>query len=482
MVRSRGFGLMTGGAGYNVLNKSLFHQAAAAAHATALRLASALLSLAFGMVAARLLGVETFGGYVSLMAIAGLVTVASSVGMPTLIVREVAAARGSIGTARLRPLIDGCVFILLLLGVAAVLSGFWSGLDIGLVLAFVCLSNGASFLGALHAGFERVLFASWIDGVVRPVCALVALVALVWSGLVSAQAAVAGQIIGVVLAACAFLYFIDLHRASQTVRSIHSQRRRLTDHWGMAKTGALIAGTQLLINATTQIDILILTAMTGPADVAHYYAAARAAIVVSFFFGSCGALAEPRLTRLYASGDMESFKRLINSTALLGVWMTVLAALGALIVAPYYFEMYGPTFSDASTALLILVFGLVAWSLFGPALIALRAVRQDKKLLAATVLAVASNIGLSLLLVPAFGMNGAAVGTAAQFIVFGCALALFLTRTTSLRTDVFQFSIWKRALSWAVPRKAKQNVSRETQRDSLTTTDDVCARYWRSSA
>lgn len=456
-------------------------QAITVAHATVLRIATALFSLAFGMAGARLLGVETFGGYVSLMAIAALVTTVCSVGLPALITREVAAARGGIGTGRLRPLIDWSVIILLLLGVATGLSGFWLGPDIGLVLAFVCLSNGAAFLAALHVGFERVLYASWIDGVLRPVCALVALAALAWSGFVSAQAAVVAQIIGVVAAALVFLGFFDPRRASGTLQSIRRQPRRWASHWGVARMGALIAGTQLLINATTQIDILILTAMTSPEDVAHYYAAARAALVVSFFFGSCGALVEPRLARLYASGDTESFGRLINSTALLGACMTVLAALGALIVAPYYFDMYGATFSDASIALVILVFGLVAWSLFGPALIALRAARQDKRLLVATVLAVATNIGLSLLLVPAFGMNGAALGTAAQFIVFGCTMTLFLARTTGLRPDVFQFSIWKPMLSWAMTRSGKQTASREAGPGSPNTIDGAGTRYWRAS-
>ena len=129
----------------------------------------------------------------------------------------------------------------------------------------------------------------------------------------------------------------------------------------------MLAATQIIINLTTQIDILLLTAMTSPQEVAHYYAAARAALVVSFFLGPSAMLAEPTLARLLAQGDIANARQITERTARAGFALTLLASAAALVVAPYYLAFYGPSFTAAMPALLVVLAGLLGWSLFGPA-------------------------------------------------------------------------------------------------------------------
>lgn len=410
-----------------------------ASHATALKVASTLITLAFGIVSARLLGAETFGAYVSIFAVAGLVSVATSVGLPALCSREFAASRGSGDRSGLKPLVQGLVVINALLVVALAVSLMLSAWVIALILIFCLLGNLTGLLGSLFIAHERVLLASWIGDVIRPVGALLALFALSVFATPSHLLPLTAQIIGVVVAGWTLLLLWRGEPLSNARRAFNaawwSDR-----HSAIVKAGLIFAGTQLLINLTTQVDILILTAMASPEDVAHYYAAVRAALVITFFFGTSGLLAEPVLTRLHAAGDRYEVQSLATRTAITGAIVTVIAAALAVAIAPWYLDLYGPTFVVAFPSFCLFAAGIVARSLFGPSAPMLRAVRAEKSLLWITAGVLVLNAVVSVALVPWLGILGAAIGSGLQFAVYGILLARAVRRFGGYRTDVFLLS------------------------------------------
>lgn len=406
-------------------------------HVTFLRLTSTAITLAFGIVAAGLLGAEVFGGYVSLMAIAGVAATATSIGLPSLLAREIASSRGSGDAAALKPLAQG-IFVLNAALVIVVAGTFALGWDeIGLVLLFALAGNAVGTLGAAYSGFERVLFAGWVASILRPSVTIATLWMLAQVFEPSIRLPVLAQIGGAAVAATVLLIFWCGVTPAAAVPAVFRAAWWSPRHRALLRLGGIFAGNQLLINLTTQIDILILTVLVSPEEMAHYYAAARAALVVSFFFGSSAILAEPQLARLFAGGELDGVRRVALSTARAGFLMTVLAALAAIMFAPLYLDLYGPGFRAAFPALAISAAGLVGWSLFGPAQVLMRAARLDSDLLWQTGAAVAINAAATALLVPILGITGAAVGTAFQFVSYGWLLARTVARKTAVRTDLF---------------------------------------------
>lgn len=407
-----------------------------------LRILSALLSMAFGIVGTRAIGAEDFGGYVSVMAVAGLVSVALSMGLPTLIAREVASARGHGDHNRSKPLFDWSVLILFIIAALTIILGVGFGVQIALVLTYALIGNSASFLGAVHFGRERVLLGAWVTGIVQPGAALVGLVAL--SALVATGpvTAIVAQIFGATAALVVFVaalgqWALSAKRAKVWLTPAWSDR-----HWKFLRSGALLSGTQLLINSTTQIDILILTALADPNDVVHYYAAARAALVVSMFAGVNASFVEPQITRLYAAGNLKGAQSVVGDTALIGFGFSALAGLVAFALAPTYLSFYGSSFNSAELTLQVLILGFILLSLFGPGQAVLRATHQDGAVLKLTLASLIVNAAIAVLLVPHLGIVGAAIGTATQFVFYGGALAVMSIRTVNLRSDVLTARVW----------------------------------------
>ncbi len=407
-----------------------------ASHATALRIVSTLLTLAFGILGARLLGAEAFGAYVSIFAVAGLVSVATSIGLPALLQREFAASRGSGDRSGLKPLVQGLAVInavvVLALAVAIVL-GAWVA---AIALLFCLLSNATGLLGSLFVAHERVLLAGWIGDVVRPVGALAALLALSVIAAPTHLLPLFAQIVGTVAAG------VTLFLLWRGEPLGNAQRAFCVPWWSdrhpaTVRAGLILAGTQLLINLTTQVDILILTAMASPEDVAHYYAAVRAALVVNFFFGASGLLAEPALTRLHAANEREEVQSLATRTAITGAIVTLIAAAFAVALATWYLGLYGPSFAVALPSFCIFVAGIVVRSFFGPAAPMLRAIRAERSLMVITAAVLVLNAAVSVALVPWLGISGAAIGSGLQFAVHGFLLARAVWRHSAHRSDVF---------------------------------------------
>jgi O-antigen/teichoic acid export membrane protein len=405
-------------------------------HNAFLRLATSGTTLLIGIYIARLLGAEPFGSYVSLMAIAGMVATATSIGLPTVLARELATSRGDGDTRAMRPLVQALFLsnvVLMLLVIGTFVFGF---VDIGFVLLFALAGNALATVMHLFIGHEKVLITNWIGGALRPVFTLAVLFILATATEVSVQSAILAQAAGALIAAFLLLMFWRGDNLLEAARRAVAPSR-LAEHRRVFGMGITFSGSQLLIGAMTQVDILILTVLREPTEVGHYYAAARAALVVSLFFGSVYKLTEPTLARLHASGDVQETRRVVRSTAITGFGMAVAAALAASVLGPFYLRLYGDSFSDALPSLLIMMVGLLGLAATGPSQSMLRATRADGRLLVLAGISVAVGAGLTVALVPAIGITGAAIGTSVQFVLFGFLLAQAAKRASGTSTYVW---------------------------------------------
>lgn len=409
-----------------------------ASHATALKVISTLMTMAFGILGARLYGAEAFGNYVSIFALAGLVSVATALGLPALFQREFASSLGDGDRSGLKPLVQGLAVVNALLFASLFLAIFFGAWIAVLVLVFCLLSNLTGLLGSLFIAHERVIPAIWIGDVIRPASALLALIALSVFATPSYLLPLFAQLIGVVVAGVTLLMIWHGEPLSNAKRAF-SVAWWSDRHPAIIKAGLIFAGTQLLINLTTQVDILILTAMVSAEEVAHYYAAVRAALVVNFFFGASSLLAAPTLTRLHAAKERKEFQSLATQTAFIGAVVTVIAGAFAVALAPWYLGLYGPSFVVAFPSFCIFTGSIVARSFCGPAVPMLRAIRAERSLMAITAGVLVLNIAVSVTLVPWLGILGAAIGSGLQFAAYGVLLARAVARHGDYRSDVFIF-------------------------------------------
>lgn len=411
---------------------------------TGFRLASVGMGMLFAILAARIVGADEFGRYVSLLAIATLSATALTVGFPQLLAREIATARGRPASdippdaiPKYGAMRDLIVALAIILTTVVILTWLLLEWHQALVATFAVLTVLCAFLGATVTGYERVLRGAMTTDVVKPGIALLGLVILGATVMATAPHIFAAQIAGASVAAVVLIAIIGLDPFRRFLHLRLPAPTLSSTHFSILKTGFLLAGTQLLIGATTQVDILILTALEEPAQVSYYFAAARAALVVSFFFGINAAFAEPTLTRLIAQGDRPAVEQLAIRTARSGLGATLLAVIGAIVMGRIYLDWYGPNFSQAYPSLLVMLFGLTIWSVFGPTQVLARAARLDRELLIITFGSVLINVAISLFLVPRLGLIGAAIGTSCQFSIYGIALYVLIRSKLGYRSSAF---------------------------------------------
>jgi O-antigen/teichoic acid export membrane protein len=180
----------------------------------------------------------------------------------------------------------------------------------------------------------------------------------------------------------------------------------------------------LLGIATYSLGVLFLRAFDGPAS-AGLYAAAYSLVI---FFVNVGLMYSlsllPTLTRL---GDEPSARNALYATALTQVFTVAfpVAVGGALLAAPFIGLIYGPSYLPAAVAFGVLVWSIPCDLLRDVSIAALMSVGRERTVFRITVVSATTSLALGLLLVPRFGLVGAAAVTfAAELLRLVLALTL----------------------------------------------------------
>jgi O-antigen/teichoic acid export membrane protein len=164
-------------------------------------------------------------------------------------------------------------------------------------------------------------------------------------------------------------------------------------------------------------DSIMLGYYYGPERVGLYNGAAPIARVLPVFLNSMGFIYMPIATAFYTEGDINGLERIYRSTTkwafllTLPLFLTAFAFPRATILL-----VFGRKYVEASTALRILSIGFTFHVAMGLNAMTLLAIGRTYDNLVGNALAAALNIILNLLLIPIYGINGAAVATAVSYI------------------------------------------------------------------
>ena len=186
----------------------------------------------------------------------------------------------------------------------------------------------------------------------------------------------------------------------------------------------------------SQTDVIMIGAFLAPDDVAVYYAAAKTAVFVSFVLAAVNAVAAPKLAALYAERRLDDLQTLLSDMSHWIFWPALAAAAAAVLLGAEILTLFGPTFSAGHTALVILVFGHLVRA--GTGLVGDLLGLTGHQKLNAWVLALSAvlNVILNTLLIPRFGIAGAAAATAVSMAFWNVGLWLLGRRKLGVDTSI----------------------------------------------
>ena len=416
-----------------------------------IQVANRILALALGIVLARTLGPDGYGVYAYAFAIMSLLMVAAEAGVPTLLMREVAASQGRGEWGLLRgALRRGAQFVTLvattvsMLGLL-ILAWFIDSLRPEVLyttaLMLLVLPVAALCKTVAHAmrGLHRVVVGQAVDMLIRPllVLTIIAAVFMVWPEQREPYVAMAAQLLGalVVLLIGTLVLRRVLPEDSRAAAPEYKSRQWLKS----ALPFTLIGGAGIINN---QADIIMLGWFMESDDVGIYRVAVQGATLVGFCLQAVSAVVAPQFSRLHAQGDTKRLQRLVtNSTravlaAALPIALVFMVGGGAIAG-----HVFGGEYAAAYPSLAILAAGQLTLAVLGLTGPLVSMTGFEKIVSTAMWLSAFANIVLNLVLIPSFGLNGAAMATV--FTVFGWHVFLFMLSKKRLGVTVLPFCIRK---------------------------------------
>jgi O-antigen/teichoic acid export membrane protein len=430
-----------------------------------LRAMGAALTFVTSFLFARALGVEQYGAYVFWITLASMVATFASFGTPNVVIKQVAAARGEAVPARLsRGITYGAmvalttVVVLVLFGtVASVVSNASNGSEPWVLLtpAFIAFLGAAighynSILHAILLGFERVLDSQLVGLMVPLVTAACALT--LWMGpgeWATASGALWLTVLAATIGTAATTVLLCMRVSPSDLTPC-----RLADLVGHApawfRLGMLFAVNQFLVNAITQIDILMLGWLSTSEATAYYHAASRIAYACAFFFGSVTSVIGPTIARLHAAGRAAELARSVQNASLLAFLGTALLAITVLTLGDHVLKLFGPRFIAAESVLYILVSTWVVHAFFGIAHTVLMMAGAPGHAALGLAVAALVNIALNAALIPLWDAVGAAAASFVSTLGFAIVFSSLVLRRHGVRTDALSAILASKAGRTAV--------------------------------
>lgn len=197
-----------------------------------------------------------------------------------------------------------------------------------------------------------------------------------------------------------------------------------------------LAAVDLALTGFNFVDVILMSFFLPPEAVAVYFAATRILQFVVFASYAATAATAPRFAEAKARGDLDSLRALVVRTARLTSAATILIGAVVLLAAPLLLRLFGPGFDASFAPLAVLVMGVVAYSFFGPAEDVLNMLGGERLSAAVALTALMVAVLLNLLLIPAYGIMGAAIAMAVAYGVRGAGLSIMARARLGIATHV----------------------------------------------
>jgi len=406
--------------------------------AFSLKVAGALLSLVSSIALARLLGATGYGVYGYAMAWVGLLAVLSPVGFPRLIVRELATidrtgsdgswskARGLLRAANF---IAGGVAVLLSVGVLGTLylapDLVHPQMVVGLAIAVTILPLQVFTVLRLSAlqGLKKVLMGQVLDVLVHPFFFLV-LLTVAWLLFGSSITAFTAIKLHIVASAILLGLAIVMWRYSAPLEIRSFPPSYEMRHWLSIALPLLFMSLMMVVN--NRADILMLGSIKGPEEVGIYGVSARAAEVVAFVIQAMNVTIAPVLASVYRLDDRERLQRIVAMTARATFAVAMILALLIYYFGGLLLSIFGLEFIAGYQTLRILVLGQVVNAFMGSVGVLLMMTGHERQAAVSAAIAAGINITANAVLIPRYGMEGAAVATAISMVIWNGLMGYYV--------------------------------------------------------
>jgi O-antigen/teichoic acid export membrane protein len=172
--------------------------------------------------------------------------------------------------------------------------------------------------------------------------------------------------------------------------------------------------------------------MAGPEEVGVYQVARRLAEFVVFCTAVASAVGLPRIAKAHAARRPDQIQATVDAVNGISLFSTLAIVLALGLLGPWALRLFGLEFAAGYLPMMLLAGARLISVLFGPASDLLLMTGHHRLLGKVNLSCALLNIVLNLILIPSFGIMGAAAATSIALIAWSIWLYLLSRRDTSI--------------------------------------------------
>jgi len=212
----------------------------------------------------------------------------------------------------------------------------------------------------------------------------------------------------------------------------------------LVKTSLPLFSVNIMYILTLWTSTIVMGMYYGNAQVGIYNVAVRTANLMSFVIVSINAIAAPVFAGLYHQNKFDQLKMTAQKLTSIMTVLTFPLLILLIIFAGNIMSIFGSQFSEGGSALIILVIGYYVNVTTGPVGILLMMSGNEKLMRNNLILITLLNIILSFILIPKYGIVGAAITSTITMVV---------QHTISMTMVRFKLKFWTMRLADIVESK-----------------------------
>ena len=419
----------------------------AASGSLGIKIVSTGLSFLTSVTLARLLGVSEYGLYIYAISWKGLVGFIAIFGFDRLLIKEISVFQSKQSWNEMRGLLHfsnkaTALISTALFFVAILVTWFLVGKNdyhsfLALSIAFASLVPSA--LGSLRAatlsGLNLVLLGQLSELIILPSIFMI-LVGLVYF--------LGGNEVGIISIMITWLisvfinFLIGTFILFKKIPNLVKDSKPNYDHSRKWITNALpfifISAMNVVLNKT---DMIMLGTMTGTSAVGIYAVCTRTSQFVAFVLMAMNSALGPNIARLYANGQQEKLQNIITKTTRVVSLAAIPIVLVIVTCGKWLLSLYGNEFISGYSTLVILSISQLANVATGSVGLLLNMTGNQKQVAIGIGISACLNIVLNFLLIPPFGILGAAIATATSMVFQNIHLMFIVSKRLKIRSSVF---------------------------------------------
>lgn len=406
------------------------------------------LSFIISILLARWMGVEGYGTYAYAMAWVTFLITPALCGLDTLIVRQVAVyitpgpheswslTRGILSWAARTVLLAGAVLATVVAGGALLLlreapeqrATFLIALLLVPVMALARLRQ------AILRGFRDVLSGLWPETLVQPLLLLCFLgTAYFLSGRhLTPPGAMGLNVLATVLAFTTGAFVLRRRLPQQVME--HNAAREV-EFW-LRSAGPLLT-LSLLHIFYAQIDTLALGAIKGVKAAGIYSMAKWLSGVIGLVVTAVNAVLAPSAASLYKQGNITGLQNTVTRSARALLFLSLPLTVFLMLCGTPILRLGGAEFERGHIALVLLCIGQLVNAAMGSVGLLLMMTGHEREAAKGIGYGALANGVLSALLIPRWGIEGAAVAASLSLILWNLVLAAMVQKNLHIHSTAF---------------------------------------------